>query len=443
VVDSRVTHAQISAGGARPQGGLALYMLLLIAYAVLAPVYWLPGVSFEIMAAVKFALFGATVLMAVMIAGSPRVRIPVGPLGLGLIPIVSISAILGLVQTDLASIGRFYVDFGSVALALFCGMVAGQVISPLAPHLRRYVIATAVIAVAAIFLAPTEADRLLSRYGEEIVGFTTGRTAWSNGLALPATLAAAMALSTGQTLKQRMPYILAFLAIFAAQVVVGGRAGILASIVAIAICAGPLKLFGSMRGQMVLILGAALVGALVYANLDFIMSEFRLNTTRIQGRSALDNLTSGRITTYEIAWRYIQSKPLSGYGFGDWSVSGLWGRNFVHNGWLKYLYQGGVFYFLTLLFLKAALFMKALRADRLPGPDRFVVFTPVLIAGLFITLFEPNMLIGVFQKSAFWWFAAGMAMGELYAFGRYQVTSPAQTRPGPAHLERTTAQENS
>lgn len=390
------------------------FLTLLMAYSILAPVYWLPGVGFGLMAIIKGVLFVVLIAAAVLLSTSKNVRVPLGLWGLSCLPIMMLAALPGLMQTDSEGIARVVFDYALITFALLCGVVAGQVPGRLEQYLRWYLAATAVIAIAAIFLAPTKADATAARFGEEIVGFTTGRTAWSNGLALPAVLAASFGLSPGRSRNDRIFYTVCFVGIFAAQLAVGGRAGILAVVVAIIICAGPLRLYGQVRTQLMLAMVALGIGALAYANRETLVEVFRLDGYQRQGRSYIDNLSSGRIGTYENAWRLIRQRPWFGYGFSDWSESGNWGRAFVHNVWLKYLYQSGIPYFLMLVILKLGIFTRALKADRLKGGGGLVIFTPVIIAGLFIAMLEPNMLIGVFQKSAVWWFVGGIAIGRLF-----------------------------
>lgn len=389
------------------------FLSTLTAYSILAPVYWLPGVTFSVISSLKLGLFACAIASAILIASSSKIRVPLGLWGIGLFPLVLLSAITGLTQTDPAGVSRTVFDIGLVTAALLCGIIAGQLPVSLTKYFRFYIVATAAIAILAILVAPTRISITSASLSEGVVGFATGRTGWSNGLALPAVLAASLALLPRQPRNIRLLYLICFSCIFASQISVAGRAGILAVVLTLVICAGPLKLFGGFKAQSGLGLAVTLFVAVIYFNYGSISDYLRFEGYQRGDRSYIDNLSSGRISTYQIAWRLITERFFLGYGFTHWEQTGLWERNFVHNVWLKYLYQSGIIYFISLFVLKTGILLRSIKWDKIQNDAREVAFSPVIIAGLIITMLEPSMLIGSFQKSAVWWFIGGIAIGRL------------------------------
>jgi hypothetical protein len=73
-----------------------------------------------------------------------------------------------------------------------------------------------------------------------------------------------------------------------------------------------------------------------------------------------------------------------------------------------------VFFAIICVVLQKALRLaRNLRGDALGRDDRLFMLSLILIvlSGVVLSFFEPNVLIGAFQNSAIWWAAAGTILG--------------------------------
>ena len=148
-------------------------------------------------------------------------------------------------------------------------------------------------------------------------GFGAGRTGWANALSLYVPIALAVVLLDKRRARKAL---VSLVAIVLAQVVSGGRAGLLLSLFSIALF---VALRGSRRMKAVVVtlvviatltilLSGALRGIAVLAAAD----QLRLGDAR--GRvtfQLLDALTSYRLRGYVAAVELIAERPLAGYGF--------------------------------------------------------------------------------------------------------------------------------
>lgn len=249
-------------------------------------------------------------------------------------------------------------------------------------------------------------------------GFTDKRTGWSNGTALfvPILL---MGLATVQAHGQRLFYAISVLIFIGSQAVVGGRAGLLASLVAVFIW-----LAGRVR-RWVYIVPLALVVLLLGTN-ESVLQHLRLNrVAAVSSLQDLDQLSSSRISRNIIAIGYVLQSPLQGYGFGSLPFTEFQDPSFVHNLWLKLWLQAGLFAPAALAAIVAHLFLKAVvawrrvssRAKWSARHEEILGATSVLVIGLIISMLEPSYLIGAFQTSVLWWTAAGAIVSWSSTYG--------------------------
>lgn len=385
----------------------------LVLYLILAPVYWLPGISIELMSLLKLGLFAAVAGLAVMrlpgLWGANRFFVVVTP-WLGLLVA---TAIPGVLQTENEYLPSFAFDFAMISLAMFVGFVLVASRGPLRKYLAAYVCGLAIISAVSIFVtAPT-----MTRDGDEVLiaagGFAPGRTGWSNGIAFAGVIALLLCASARGSLGKAL-FALAFAGVASSQIYFGGRSGFIAPILAFG---AAVFVLGVTGGKSRIMWGVmfGLVATLAWGLYSQeIESAFRLDrqVTTVYS-SQWDAILSGRLSNWQLALQLIGQRPLFGYGFNDWSESGNWGNYFVHNEWLKFTYQGGIFYALMWAVFVASLLKTAREADRVAIHSGSVpVFTAVILTALVITFSEPNTLIGVFQKSAPLWVVIGGAIAQ-------------------------------
>ncbi len=419
--------------------------LLFTLYLGLSPVTWWPGVSPGVMNGFKFSLISLAVILAWASAGmSGGVKVPRGWLGPGGLLLVLITASAAIAQAPvLVSIQRIkafllsfvmlwtffmYRRLGRDAERIFFG--ASLIV---AAH-------CALVAASGVFGFPDWPGpaEYLSAPHLWISGFAGLRTGWSNGVALFTPVLAARVLAVEHNSRVRFLSALALAAIVASQVVVAGRAGLLASLVGVGIVASQRR----HRKWLLLYLGTlALVATLMTG---YLYSHMRLEYLSHGGGliARLNKASSGRLDVDLRALQLAAKRPFTGYGFGTINFSG----HQIHNLWLRLLVDGGValplgftLIVLTIFRRMAAVrgaYRRALRRAGNGGrrllqqtEDRYFLYRAVLFAGLLIALFEPEYLLGAFQNSALWWAIAGAALVPVAA----STPIPSRRR----HPERT------
>ena len=399
-----------------------LASVLVAAYLGLAPVYWLPFVNPALVRAGKGILLVLALLVWFIGRPASGLALPRGLLGPAGFVGLAVLAVPGMYQAgDLSLAVEFLVDVALSALflwLLFSMQIKGH------DTFRVFAAGMAVLSVFAV-LPVTSALLGVPRFQSPFdlapfrsTGFGAGRTGWANALSLYVPLALAAVLVD----KRRARTALASLvAIVMAQVVSGGRTGLLLSLFSIAVF---VVLCGSRSVRAVgvaliviatltILLSGTLRGIAVVAAAD----QLRLGDGR--GRvtfALLDALTSYRLRGYVTALELIAERPLAGYGFESVRipVPTLDHDVEIHNVWLKFAVYCGVLFPLYLLLMVVAVVRPAIRTARKPedGKRRAVVtaYSLVLLSGVGVTMVEPAALVGAFQNSALWWGVAGSVL---------------------------------
>jgi O-antigen ligase len=236
-------------------------------------------------------------------------------------------------------------------------------------------------------------------------GFGAGSTGWSNGLAFPSAFALALVIDPRRPKAEKIVPLVCYFLISAEQAWVSGRAGLIAPIAAAYFYEGVIKLSTHM-GWKLLFGGLGLIGILAW-NLfyDELAIFFRVERNWGNYSGYWDKVSSGRVSTYLRAIELIEQRPWTGYGFDDFRTTGLWGQYFVHNVWLKYLYQAGIFYAMTLFTYKMYTLHIVNRLQSI-SYSQTAPYGLIILAGLVISMLEPNIILGSFQIAAMWWFVA-------------------------------------
>lgn len=199
--------------------------------------------------------------------------------------------------------------------------------------------------------------------------------------------------------KWEIPAMLGILSIICSQILSGGRAGIIASLVTFLI-------FTRFKIQNVLLLGVTIFLLYNYFGTVRIEEYFRASEAQLEnkeGISKLDKISSRRVEAYEVGWQLFKNSPLFGNGFS--SATELTNGQDIHNTWFKRLVDGGIILMIPLIVLFISLYKKIVeRLNRYAnGEHHKVLFRALFFGALFISMLEPNYLIGSFQGEAFFW----------------------------------------
>lgn len=387
--------------------------LVLMLYLGLAPIYWLPGISFELLGLVKIILFvvAAGLLFLAGIVGD-RARLPtglLGPAGLGLSLLATTG---GIFQSEMALAINVTKDYLLVFSTLWMFYLLAQM------NLDAEKILIGASTLVALACVPVFASKYLGgpdfagppQFVAEhlwISGFSSLRTGWSNGIALyVAPLLLVMVRPMSYAWLPRSFAALGVCAIILSQITVAGRAGMLASLLVV-VCA-----FAARGYRKVLMVMAVAVAVFVVSNLDLVASHLRITRdyTASQGTDDIDTISAGRLQGDIVGIERALESPLIGHGLGEAVVGG----GEIHNVWIRLANESGVLAPLVLLAVVALVSRRALFMSRQSGSDRRQrfrsnVYIGVIFGGLVMTMLEPRVLLGTFQISVMWWAFAGLA----------------------------------
>jgi|GEM_PF-2373713 len=402
---------------------------LLGIYLGLAPIFWLPGISIELLGDLKMALFFMCTLL-VIIAALPgsKLGFPKGVLGpLGLV--LNLSAIAGgLIQSDTAYTIIAVKDYLLVFSALWIFFLIGRM--RINAELI-FVIASSIVAFACLIVAigkyaggpdfapppQLKAEHLWTS------GFGGLRTGWSNGVAL---YVAPLLLAFG---RRNRPYdillkILASAAIgciVLSQFAVAGRAGLVAAALLIAVA------FNQPGKRIFLVILATAGIAFIAANLSEFAEHMRItrDETRTRGADDLNTISAGRLQGDLIGLQKVAENPLLGAGMGNASI----GHDEIHNLWIRLAAESGLFTPLMLMAVVYKILRVTLSNYKLSkgnAEHRFStnIYFGAILAGLSITMLEPRMLIGSFQVSLMWWAFAGLGVYRHSVLAKRSVKPP-------------------
>ena len=404
--------------------GVKIWLLSL--YLGTAPVYWLPGFTSSTVALGKISLFVAAIGMVFFpVIATGKINLPKGlwgPVGFGALIVLSMP---GLAQArDVSSMTAFVVDILSGAVFLWCLFYLRQQGVDLLLIFRRSVIIITCLSVVNKLTGFPDWHAPADTMGvyEPLIqtGFGVSRTGWSNGLALYLPVALLLFVKgSGQGLLFRQVSGLVIVGcLFGSQLASGGRAGLLASlltIVAFVFITFPrwLKVF-----VIFILLLATLISSLL-ATYMIVLPEgwnthLRLDRLpdKIDSVSDLDHFSAGRITGYFTAIERFWERPFLGHGNRQILVEYKNRQIEIHNLWLKWAVESGIFaplffFLMILVVLLEATRSFAARTGKKSDQKAALMFGLIILLGIVVSQFEPNFLIGSFQNSAIWWAAVG------------------------------------
>lgn len=394
-----------------------LTLVLLSTYLGLAPVNWWPGVEPQVLDCGKLIIIGLAVSLvwcqALMIG---RFHFPAGVLGpMGLIVLLglSITAVAqSSVETSLMQVKDYLLPFLMLWTFVFY-------VNMKQDYIRVLIVATLIVGVHSVLVVSSKFLGVPHWSGPKsfvasdlwISGFSSLRTGWSSALApfVPVALYVAMARMRGLTM--RIIFAVTAGCIMLSQLVVAGRAGILASVIGIVwIVTG--------RGQrrwLPVMAGIGAVAILIAG--DFLYEAMRLKDLgegKLTSIHALNKFSAHRINSDIVAWKYFVERPFVGHGFRE-IVFG--GGSEIHNLWLRLAVEAGMFLPVGLAWVVWKIWSSSRSRwgtiETEKGHAREARFwQSVLLMGVVISMFEPRYLLGAFQLSALWWAIAGIVVGR-------------------------------
>ena len=384
--------------------------------------YWLPWVDPMLVRAAKGIVLVSSFAVWFMGRRPSGVRLPRGLFGPAGFTAVALLAIPGMYQAQDFSLAiDLLVDVALSAMfvwLLFSMEMTGQ--DTMAVFVRGMTLIS-VFAALPVASALTGVPKFQSPFDLApftATGFGAGRTGWANALSLYVPIALAVLLSDRS---RRRTAIVSLVIIVMAQVVSGGRTGLLLSLFS---AAGFVVLCGSTKLRAV-VLTIVLIGTLLVVmstaarGFAAVTATSQLRLDNLGGRTTfalLDALTSYRLRGYVTALELIPERPFVGHGLGSVRiyVPSLVNEVEIHNVWLKFAVYCGVLFPLFLLCMVARIFIVSMRAVRTIADRRGrVVATAylfVVLTGFGITMVEPAALVGAFQNSALWWGVAGSVL---------------------------------
>lgn len=414
-------------GMEQPRKGSAGWSLghsLMALYLGTSPVYWLPGLPLEIVSALKLSVLAlALSILWIKTLTARRLLIPRGLFGIMGFVILFSTMVPGLwfAATPSIAVSRTLdMVYGFIMLWTFYFLTkaGGNPIAIFVVAARIIVMFATLVLTSYLFSVP-DWSAPSGLYGRHIsvAGFGSGRTGWSNGLAL---LFPFVLMSTLGIVKRRSAVVILRVvlggAIIGSQFAVGGRAGLLASL--ITIC---LFVIAAAKGRDRV--GAAMalcVAGVVIA--DSAVDHLRINRLDFDEMSfeQIDHFSAGRLEGFRQAIQLVKVKPVIGHGFGGYELdygSYAKGGTAIHNLWLRMFVESGIMLPFAFLMIVTTLLWNGWRyrhrnlvLPQMPQRKRWhnVALLAVLINGVVISMLEPNILLGTFQNSAIWWAVAGV-----------------------------------
>jgi len=417
---------------------------LLSIFLALGPVYWLPGVSVEVLHPIEWSIFLAALILVLgteLLQG--RLPFPAGLLGpLGFAGILFLW-VPGLVQaSDSFFVIEYIIQIGLCSTFFWCFFCLAREGGNVIVIFQRAFILIGVLAGIALVRAlagTVDWDSPCNWDSPYINGFGIRGTGWSSGLGMVVPVALLFFLPSQN--RRRWVWesvgIVGVIVLLFSQFVSGGRLGLLVSFLL-------LVAFVLLRASWRLVAAVVLVGLLagtVYLDescarhlklnrfvefepLQHLLQEsyeqpnLELVNPSILAKTPLDHISSRRIQGYWLGLEKVMERPFLGHG--PWYImldTPSWGHQIeIHNLWLRWAVYTGIFAPLLLLIMVVVILRAGWRRfrDKSKTPAERKMFAAlglVVLSGLLISMLERHVPIGTFQISAIWWAAAGTLIG--------------------------------
>lgn len=396
-------------------------------YLATAPVYWIPGIPLELTHAVKIFLIAIPAVLTwsyVLISRGEHFPIWVGVAFCSLLIAASPGWFSGSISANLSFLADLTISFGFLWVFYVFAKNGGN---PWAVFLRASIgicLFSLIVVVASYFSVAVFQSPYGSRFNLANSGFGGLRTGWSNGIALyiPVLLAALIKFSHQGRRGNSILCAAGIVVIAGSQLVVGGRAGLLSTLIVVCV-------FLLLNFRIKALIGLFVVSIL---SLPVLMNEtigkslftsLRIPSASVNSNAELitriDDISSGRIKTYLEGIRLITERPLQGHGPRLDGVEKVYTTSSIHNMWLKLWAEFGMFFPLVFFCIVASILLRSwshtrrlLKLQRSKCNQYYIFMSSslILLSGIIISLLEPSTLLGAFQNAAIWWAAAGVVL---------------------------------
>ena len=242
-----------------------------------------------------------------------------------------------------------------------------------------------------------------------MVGFDWKNNKWSISLAFVFTVVWSYFIHS-KVRHWKLASLLALILLAVGMLFTTGRAGLLAIFI---IVLRDIKLTVKTIAVASLSLAVLIYAGLtyVYTYTDIDMEQWLkliLNSGDLSSFDS-DDFSGGRARQFSYAMEVFGDSPFTGVGVD--SIQEMMDKKFgnywnIHNLILRLTVESGVLLgayvsFIMLIILRS---LKKMSASK----ETNHMTTSVILVALIVSMFEPNMIVGTFQFSAFWWFAIGI-----------------------------------
>lgn len=399
---------------------------IFVIYFSVSPVYWLPGLSASNFATLKLALVASAVLLVwFYFATRGKLSFPKGVAGLvGFMVILLVSG-GGFLQAELSVTILRFKDYLLAFIMMWTffnlyksGFDCNKILlwASLGLGLFCMLVVTSKYLGVPSWSGPREfiAPNLWTS------GFGGSRTGWSAGL----SLFSLVLLSNAIIFWSRRKYLIGFvvtsfyLVVIANQYMVSGRGGLLAALIG-----SVFLLMHSAKTRLVLAAGVVMLVMVVVGNIEYVAEQLRvesvINNSEVTS-SDLNDLSTGRLESIIIAFKYGMQSPIYGHGFDALKFGHT--NTEIHNLWVRLFVEAGIFlplmFMLLVLTTIKAYFViskesRKSRTKALTLDDYNIrLYASIVISGLVISMLEPRYLLGTFQTCALWWVSVGVLLSK-------------------------------
>ena len=417
------------------RGRNALAPWLLSLFLALGPVYWLPGISMKALQRFDWAILLAALALVfgteLMKGRRPFPTGLLGPLGFGGILLLWLP---GLYQaSDSFRVIVFVYELGGSGAFFWCFYCIARDGGDVRAIFQRAFIIIAGLAGIALFRTLLNTSDWQSPclwdYAYR-VGFSIRHTTWSAGLAVFVPAGALLFLpASSRPWLRKLLGIVGIVALVGSQFVSSGRAGFLSSLLVL----GALMLLPAFRRMAVIVILAGLAISIPFLNSscarhlkldrismpvdEYVFAREALNPSALPLNS-LDNFSARRIRGYLLGLEKIRERPLLGHGLDQVLIDVPWSQyqTPIHNLWIKWAAYTGIaapllLLLMVMLILRVGRRLFRSRSKSTTKRAEAAALGLILLSGLLISMLEIDIPIGIFQRTAIWWAAAGSLVG--------------------------------
>ncbi len=412
---------------------------LLSLFLALGPVYWLPGIS---MKALQRFDWGILLAALALVFGSELLKgrrpFPaglLGPLGFGGILLLWLP---GLYQaSDSFRVIVFVYELGGAGAFFWCFYCIARDGGDVRAIFQRAFIIIASLAGIALFRTLLNTSDWQSPclwdYAYR-VGFSIRHTTWSAGLAVFVPAGALLFLPfSSRSWLRRLLGIVGIVALAGSQFVSGGRTGLLSSLLVL----GALMMLPAFRRMGAIVILAGFAISIPFLNsscakhlkldrigvpVDEYVSADEVLNPSARPLNSLDNFSTRRIRGYLLGLEKIRERPLLGHGLEQVLIDTPWSQyqTQIHNLWIKWAAYTGIaapllLMVMVMLILRGGRRLFRSRSKGAAKRAEAAALGLILLSGLLISMLEIDIPIGIFQRTAIWWAAAGSLVGAASA----------------------------